>query len=145
MPRPRRNNLPAPFSPISSLTSNIGPPPSPRSSISPVLSDFSTASADWIDGTNGFTAVNQFTTPVNFARGTNWSVVPPPLGSQQNVKAAGSANSSVTFLTQLKQEVPWSGAIPPLKLMGMSILLPGLPPRIWIQKFPQELLQVKVG
>ncbi|CAH7686619.1 hypothetical protein PPACK8108_LOCUS21296 [Phakopsora pachyrhizi] len=28
--RPRRNSLPAPFSPISSLPSNIGPPPSPQ-------------------------------------------------------------------------------------------------------------------
>ncbi|CAH7674138.1 hypothetical protein PPACK8108_LOCUS9037 [Phakopsora pachyrhizi] len=68
MPRPRRNNLPAPFSPISSLPSNIGPPPSPHSGLSPALSDFSTESADWMDGTNGFTAVKQFTTPCDFCK-----------------------------------------------------------------------------
>ncbi|CAH7668167.1 hypothetical protein PPACK8108_LOCUS2635 [Phakopsora pachyrhizi] len=51
MPRPRRNSLPAPFSPILSLPSNIGPS---------ALSDFSTESADWMDGTNGFTASAKF-------------------------------------------------------------------------------------
>ncbi|KAI8456882.1 hypothetical protein BY996DRAFT_6571315 [Phakopsora pachyrhizi] len=60
MPRPRSNNLLAPFSPISSLPSNIGPPPSPHSSLSSVLSDFNTESADWMDGTNGFTASAKF-------------------------------------------------------------------------------------
>ncbi|CAH7672097.1 hypothetical protein PPACK8108_LOCUS6879 [Phakopsora pachyrhizi] len=58
MPRPRRNSLPAPFSPISSLPSNIGPPPSPHSGPSPALSEFNTESDDWMDGTNGFTAQN---------------------------------------------------------------------------------------
>ncbi|CAH7687867.1 hypothetical protein PPACK8108_LOCUS22724 [Phakopsora pachyrhizi] len=59
MPRPRRNSFPAPFSAISSLPSNIGPPPSPNSGLSPALYDFSTESTDWMDGTNGFTAVKQ--------------------------------------------------------------------------------------
>ncbi|CAH7689923.1 hypothetical protein PPACK8108_LOCUS25108 [Phakopsora pachyrhizi] len=77
MPRPRRNSLPAPFSPISSLPLNIGPPPSPHSGLSPALSDFSTDSLP----------------PVDLARGTNWSVVPPPLGKvpwcNPTIKACG--------------------------------------------------------
>ncbi|CAH7671270.1 hypothetical protein PPACK8108_LOCUS6036 [Phakopsora pachyrhizi] len=68
MPRPRRNSLPAPFSPILSLPSNIGPPPSPHSNLSPALSEFSTESSDWMDGTNGLTAVKQFTIPWEFCR-----------------------------------------------------------------------------
>ncbi|CAH7684262.1 hypothetical protein PPACK8108_LOCUS18340 [Phakopsora pachyrhizi] len=42
--------------------------------------------------------------PMASLQGTNWSVVPPPLESQKNVKPSGSAKSSVTFLSQLKQE-----------------------------------------
>ncbi|CAH7667802.1 hypothetical protein PPACK8108_LOCUS2229 [Phakopsora pachyrhizi] len=35
--------------------------------------------------------------PVNFARETYWSVVPSPLGSQQNVKLAGSAKGPLVW------------------------------------------------
>ncbi|CAH7666032.1 hypothetical protein PPACK8108_LOCUS346 [Phakopsora pachyrhizi] len=73
-----------------------------------------------MDGTNGFTAVKQFTTPCEFCKRYQMICCASTTWKSAKCKACGVSKASVTFLSQLKHEVPWSGSIPPSRLMAPS-------------------------
>ncbi|CAH7689182.1 hypothetical protein PPACK8108_LOCUS24242 [Phakopsora pachyrhizi] len=95
-----------------------------------------------MDGTNGFTAVKQFTTPCEFCKRNQLVCCASTTGKSAKCEACRVSKVKCSFSEPTETRGPWSGVIPPLRLTDMSILLPGLPLWIWIQQFPQKVIVI---